>query len=663
MKPRRIISVPVGLLALVSCVPVGAQDTKELEEVVVEASRRSIVPAHVPANATVIEKEAVEQSGARSVAELLVSRGGLRISSTSGNASGGAIQMRGFGENSASRVLILVDGKPVNRADMGAVSLLEVPISRIEKVEILRGSQTARFGDNAVAGVVNLVTRAPRNDGEGYIEAAAGSDDYTMMRSGYGGRVNGHGLRLDLERNFTDGWRQNAASEVESASLRWDRMIGSEIEVEAGFSWSDEFTGFPGPLTKDRYKADPRQSIYAVFGQGDQYFSEQKVWRGDAVLQLGKTTDWSAEIPVIWSRRDQSWNMGPGSHTDNLLDTVSVTPTLKWASGKFRTEVAANLRNDLLDLTQFAQLARSHKTGAADLERWIYGISTALEWEPQKHWHIHAAARVEKSQMSASASNFQFPFDPNLNFARKNDDLDWAMQVGLRWEGESGLSSWLRYDRLYRLPSTDEIASYQGFPLTVPFNDQLSAETGHQVELGVEYAHEGWNLRLNGFVQWLEGEIAYDYLRNLNLNFADTRRVGVEAEAGYRSAAWDVMLRYSWLKAEFMDGAYRGKSVYLVPEQEASALLAWRPVRELMFQGEYQFVGSSFEGNDLLNSQPKLPEYGVLNFLVRWEPRPGFSIYGRVNNVLAEEYATVKYNGVWYPAAGRQVQVGIRKEF
>jgi len=233
----------------------------------------------------------------------------------------------------------------------------------------------------------------------------------------------------------------------------------------------------------------------------------------------------------------------------------------------------------------------------------------------------------------------------------------------VRWESGRGLNSWLRYDRLYRLPSTDEIASYQGYPLTVPFNDQLAAETGHQVELGAEYVSGGWNLRLNGFIQWLEGEIAYDYLQNLNLNFADTRRIGAEGEVAYRTARWETVLRYTWLTAEFQDGAYRGNAVYLVPEQEATALLAWRPLEELLLQGEYQFVGSAFEGNDFQNDQPKLPEYGVLNFMVRWEPKPGFSIYGRVNNVLDERYATVKYNGVWYPAAGRQMQVGIRKEF
>ena len=663
MKMNRSIALPTWALALVSCATLLAEEAEVLDEIVVEAVRGSILPAHVPGNATVIEQKTIEESGARSVADILVARGGLRISSTSGNTSGGTVHMRGFGENSSSRVLLLVDGKPTNRADMGAVSLLEVPISRIARVEILRGSQTARFGDNAVAGVINLITRAPREGGEGYIESAGGSDDYAMFRLGYGGRVQGNGLQLDLERNFTDGWRENAASEVESAALRWDRMIGREMEIDAGFSWSEEFTGFPGPLTEERYKDDPRQSIYAQFGQADQYFSEQTLGRGDATFSFGKTTKWTFEVPLIWSRRDQSWNMGPGFHTDNLLDTVNITPVFRTRGDRWQVEAGASGRYDHLDLTQFAQISRADKTGEAELTRWIYGLFTAAEWEPWDRWHFNAAARAEASEIKGKATNLVYPDDPALNFERSNDDIDWALQLGVRWESGRGLNSWLRYDRLYRLPSTDEIASYQGYPLTVPFNDQLAAETGHQVELGAEYVSGGWNLRLNGFIQWLEGEIAYDYLQNLNLNFADTRRIGAEGEVAYRTARWETVLRYTWLTAEFQDGAYRGNAVYLVPEQEATALLAWRPLEELLLQGEYQFVGSAFEGNDFQNDQPKLPEYGVLNFMVRWEPKPGFSIYGRVNNVLDERYATVKYNGVWYPAAGRQMQVGIRKEF
>lgn len=664
MKSGSSLAAAFSLFLVFSSAHGAEEEARDvLPEVVIEANRASILPAHIPAAATVISEKEIAEYGARSVAELLAARGGVRISSTSGNISGGAVHLRGFGENSSSRVLIMVDGKPVNRADMGAVSLLEVPVSRLETVEILRGSQSARFGDNAVGGVINLVTKKAKKEGEGYLETAGGSDGYAMFRAGYGAGHGDHSLRLDLERNFTSGWRENSASEVESAAVRYDLDLTGGVELDAGFAWTDEYTEYPGPLPESRYREDPRQSVYFRSGQGDQYFSGQTIWRSDATLSWNEGREWEFSMPLIWTRRDQSWNMGPGFHTDNLADTAAFSPVWSRKGADWRLDLGASAKYDRLDLTQFAEIRRQHKTAEADLTRWVYGGFAAAEWEPWDSWHLTASARIERSTVDARAASMRFPTDPDLNFKRGSDDLDWAFQLGLKWEGDSGMGAWLRYDRLYRLPSTDEIASYQGFPLSVPFNDQLRAETGHQVEMGMEYISGGWTARVNAFAQWLEGEIAYDYMRNLNLNFANTRRTGIETELSRRTGAWEMALRHTWLRAEFRDGDYKGKEVYLVPNQEFSALLGWRPIAPVLLQGEFQYTGSAFEGNDFRNNQPKLPEHGVVNVLARWEPSPGFSLYARVNNLFDERYATVKYSGVWYPAAGRQFLLGMKKDF
>ena len=73
-------------------------------------------------------------------------------------------------------------------------------------------------------------------------------------------------------------------------------------------------------------------------------------------------------------------------------------------------------------------------------------------------------------------------------------------------------------------------------------------------------------------------------------------------------------------------------------------------------------MGDAFEGNDFQNLREKLPSYGVTHLLLRYEPKPGLSFYCRINNLLDEHYATVKYSGVWYPAAGRQLLIGVRRE-
>ncbi|WP_265594291.1 TonB-dependent receptor [Haloferula sp. BvORR071] len=661
MKSDRFILVWLAALSLGGAVNLRAED---LTDVVVEADAKdddSVLPPHFAGSATVIDSEQIAKSGVRSVADLLAAQGGIRLTSTSGNSSDSAVHMRGFGENSSSRVLVLVDGRPVNRPDMAGVSWLEIPIARLDHVEILSGSQTARFGDHAVGGVINLVTK-DGGKAATVVEGAGGSDGYMLARLSHQDTWAGNRVAFDLEHNFTDGWRDNSYNELESAAFRWGRDLTPGIATDFGVSWADEEGGFPGPLTKDRFLLNPRESIYALAGQADQYFSEQNRYTADGTLLLGKGSDYSFAIPLSFYQRDLQWNFGPGFHTDNLLETITLSPHFDARGESWSAQAGLDFSRDTLDLQQYAEIARIHRTGQAALDREILGLHANADWEPWKDWHLSAAARWAQSEVDANARSFTFPSDPALNFDRGNDGDNQAYQVGLRWDARKDLSTWLRYDRLYRLPSMDEIASYQGFPLSVPFNDQLHAETGDNVELGAEWNPGNWSLRVNGFLQWMEGEIAYDYLRNLNVNLADTKRSGVELSTGYHAERWSADLHYTLLHAEYESGPYAGKEVYLVPNRALSATISCRPLDCVTVQAEYQYTGDAFEGNDFQNVQEKLPSYAVTNLLLRYEPRPGLSIYARVNNLFDKNYATVKYSGIWYPAAGRQFIVGIRRE-
>ncbi|YCM46486.1 TonB-dependent receptor [Verrucomicrobiaceae bacterium 227] len=649
--------------ALLSPLAPAQEETVELEPLVVEATRLdSLIPSHFPGNAQVIDEETISRAGARSVADLLSSVGGVRLTSFSGNPSAGTVSLRGFGENASSRVLILIDGRPSNRPDLGAPSLLDVPLSRLARIEILRGSQTARFGDHAVGGVINLVTKSPGTPRTS-LEVAGGSDSYSLLRIAHSGRYNGQGLAFDYERNFTDGWRDNAASELESAALRWDYDYANGLEARAGLSWSDEFTGFPGPLSEERFHDDPRQSIYAESGLAGQYFSQQTTYHANAGLSFENDKRFSWDLPIAFTRRDQEWNFGPGSHTDNLLETRTFAPVTRLERERWSLDLGLNLRQDRLSLNQFPAITRENQTGQAELKRTHYGGFASLDWEPRDNWHLSAATRLEKTEVKARAENFIFPTDPSLNFSRNTTESNHASQIGIRWEPNDDLNLWLRYDSLYRLPSTDEIASYQGFPLSVPFNDQLKAETGYNLELGAEYEHSNWTIKGNAFLQKLQGEISYDFHQNLNVNLADTKRLGAEFDLSYETETWQASLHYTRLDASFSDGPYRGRQIFLVPETELSAVVSVRPHEDFTVQAEYQYVGSSFGGNDFDNLEKKLPSYGIVNLLLRYEPRPDLTLYARVNNLLDEHYATIKYSGVFYPAAGRTFHLGVRYEF
>ena len=659
----RLPPIALALAALgPGTAPLRAEADRELPPLVVTALRGSVLPEHFSGNATVIDEKEVAESGSRSLGELLETRGGLRLTSPTGDPSRGSISMRGFGENAASRTLVLIDGKPINRPDMSAANLQEIPLARVARVEILRGSQTARFGDQAVGGVINIVTKQPTNEPTLGIELATGSDGWLLTRVSQAMDRDGHKLTLDAEFNQTDGWRDNSASETDTLAAGWSHRISPLLELSGALSWGTQDGRFPGPLTTAQYLTDPRQSVYSG-PFADQYGSSQETVRADfgATLETGALG--SLELPAGWQCRDLEWNMGPGYHADNTLRTLTFSPTLRQSGGGWSAEEGIALRTDWLDVTNYREMARLRPTGSADLTRTVLSLFAAGEWEPWQDWHLNAAVRAAWSTLDASARNIRRPADPTLNFDRSSDETNTAFQLGGKWEPGADLTAWLRYDRLYRLPSIDEIASYQGFPLSRPFNDQLHAETGHNLELGAEWSRGPWRLRANAFAQYLNGEIAYDYTQNLNVNLADTRRLGGEIEAAYQADQWSATVRYAGVDARFAEGIYDGGRIPLVPAHQVNTLLEYRPWKWLGVGVEHQWQSSCTEGNDFNNTQPDLPSFAVMNLLLTWRPNENLSCYFRVANLWDERYATLKYSGLWYPAAGRQFQFGIRHAF
>ena len=145
--------------AMVSAAAAGAAPaTNAADEIVVTASRAGRAAAEMPQNVSIITARDIEKSGAANVVEAMKNVGGVEFRSTSGNSAQAEIALRGFGENSFGRVLVLLDGQRLNRPDMAGINWLQIPLANVERIEILRGGQSALYGDNATAGVINIVT-------------------------------------------------------------------------------------------------------------------------------------------------------------------------------------------------------------------------------------------------------------------------------------------------------------------------------------------------------------------------------------------------------------------------------------------------------------------------------------------------------------------------
>ena len=149
----------VGSLCFSLCMPALAQPVIVTDEVVVTAARISQPASRALQPVTVISAEDIAAAGQQTLAELLQAKGGVEITSNGGPGQSSAVRIRGA---ESTHTLVLIDGVRANSATAGTTSLEHIPLSQIERVEIVAGPLSSLYGSEAIGGVIQVFTRGSR---------------------------------------------------------------------------------------------------------------------------------------------------------------------------------------------------------------------------------------------------------------------------------------------------------------------------------------------------------------------------------------------------------------------------------------------------------------------------------------------------------------------
>jgi len=145
------------ILCLCLFITVAPGDTKlEVKEIVVTATRTEEEVVTAPGHVTVLSEEEISRSGAKNLADLLTWQSGIKINDYGPEGTQNSISIRG---SASSQVLILVNGIRLNDSLNGGFDLSDIPLSGVERVEIVRGGSSALYGSDALGGVINIITK------------------------------------------------------------------------------------------------------------------------------------------------------------------------------------------------------------------------------------------------------------------------------------------------------------------------------------------------------------------------------------------------------------------------------------------------------------------------------------------------------------------------
>ncbi|TXD36197.1 TonB-dependent receptor [Lujinxingia vulgaris] len=288
---------------------------------VVTGTRRAQRIEDSPVPVTVIDRDAIEASGARDVSEILAAQAGAELVPTVG---GTGVRLQGM---DSDYVLILVDGQRVAGRVNGVVDLDRFNARNIEQVEVLRGPGSALYGADAMAGVINIITRKSKEPYEA--EATLGYGQRNQIEAGGRAGMNREGWRAHLEANHrqADGYDLSPQDIFSTGSAYNETQAGAGGALDLGEHWELGARGSyllrrqervdPGASRAvfDRLNAyeDGLASIYAQHeGQGrlrttatfqvfrNQFFYDQR--RSDALDRYEDSSESQAIVESVYER-------------------------------------------------------------------------------------------------------------------------------------------------------------------------------------------------------------------------------------------------------------------------------------------------------------------------------------------------------------------------
>ncbi|MGQ0658574.1 MAG: TonB-dependent receptor [Chromatiales bacterium] len=638
-------------LFLAVCLPQplsAADDVQELTPIVVSATRtpRSLIPTG--ANISVVSRAEIASSGAATLASLLRGRGGIQISDLFGDGSRPTVSMRGFGANAAANTLILVDGRRLNNADLGAPDLNSIPLQDIERIELVQGSGGVLFGDQAVGGVVNIITRDPERFRVS-LTAQAGSFGHEGLGAAVENRhATGIGYRVSGMHRQRDNYRDNNELEYSSAFGQVD-YNGERGRAFFEYQAIDETLEAPGGLFLDQIAVNRRQAL------NPNDFT-------DTQTRLGRVGG-SIDLPARWEAQFEYTNRI--SDSDGLLSVLG-TPS------------AVSTKRHHQEFTP--RLVRTWESGArealltvgADVFHTRFFLTSILGDIDDEQSNISGYGRLIlplNDRLTVTVGHRQAIVENDIQGAllppgSEIDDEAQASELGLSVLLAPAWQVFGRVETHYRFVLADEYTS-ASFGGVIPVT-----QTGRSVELGTQWQHERGLIKLGLYQLDVEDEIEFDPIRFINTNIGDTRRRGLNIEAQW--LPWSPLklsAEYGFVEPEIVAGALEGREIPFVAHHVGRVGASYR-VAEGLFAGmELYGISGRVAVGDFDNTLPGAPGYVVARATVSYAWK-GLSVELSVNNLLGAEYADNAQTGfrpplfipetVRFPAPREDILVTLR---
>ena len=650
-----------------------------LTEVIVTAPGADGTVRTTPHGVSVITAEEIRRSSSTSVAELLSRAAGLNLQSYYGSDKYATIGMRGMGETAVSNVLILVDGVRLNELDLSGADLSTVPLSQIERIEVVRGGGAVEYGDGAVAGVVNIITRRglpgkARLSAE-FSRGSYGMDDTRIHASGGSGPL---ALSLNLSQLDTEGFRNN--SDLRSRNVSGEIRLFAPgdlhfLDAYLRVAHHKDLYGFPGPVSAADFAAGTaaRRGTKTPFDRGE---TDDVTWTAGANADFERAGRFEFQASFR-DRRNDSVMLG------SPMTIASKRRDLKLRySNEFRAfgqEHSVGFGLDEQSGTyaryengRYIPALSTQKLGEVNSS----GAFTTLKLRLNPDLAINAGLRGNRFATRLADEEFTntctyrfvvIPFLPPfpvlvgcspyayaLKAQRQSAWRNQASELGVSWRVAPSLTAYASATRHFRNPNLDELAKAAA---------DLRPQSGQTIEAGLRGAGGGLEWSIGVFEMVNRDEIYYGAdpasgaTANRNYDLP-TRRRGAEFEARWQVATTlAARANFAVVVPRFVGS---DADIPLVPRHTANALVEWHAAERMRLSLAMRYVGMRFDGDYLtIRTLSPLPRYTIFDSAIRFQLGATELTVG-INNLTNRAYSTLGFSATYYPMPERNAFVRLR---
>jgi len=200
---KKIILSSLLMTQLFITANVFADTELKTSEVFVTATRTPIPKKNVIADTTTINEEEIERAGSSSLTDLLQRQPGIEIYNSGGQGKVSSLHIRG---SESDHVVVLVDGLRVNQVTSGLTAFENIPLSQIEKIEIVRGASSSLYGAGAIGGVIQIFTKKGVSGFKPYAAIGYGRYDTKTAQAGIRAGNDSTNYAINISSLSTDGF-------------------------------------------------------------------------------------------------------------------------------------------------------------------------------------------------------------------------------------------------------------------------------------------------------------------------------------------------------------------------------------------------------------------------------------------------------------------------